>query len=454
MAGIFRAYDIRGIYGQDLTPELALKIGLAFGNFLGGREQVVVGRDSRLSGPPLERALTAGLMASGCSCVGLGIVPTPVLYFASVHYGQRGGVMLTASHNPPQYNGFKLCRGGVAYSYETCIGKLEEAVEKASFTLASWQRVGAYEKQEVLGDYSSCVIKNLRLEKKLKIVLDIGNGACGYSEKIFRNLGCQVGRTLFPEPDGRFPNHIPDPLKEETLTALRQEVVASKADMGVAFDGDGDRVGFVDDRGRIVPGDSAFILFVRDVLKKHPASKIVLNVLCSKAVVEDILAHGGAPVTSRVGHSYIQEAFLREEAALAGEVSGHYYFGREYYGYDDGIYAALRMAEILSKSPVKFSQLVDGLPRYVSSSEIRIPCSDSIKFKVVNRLREKFQGEGYRTVTIDGVKVELEDGWGAVRASNTEPVLVFRFEASTSEKLEEIRRWMVEEAKKMATSLT
>jgi phosphomannomutase/phosphoglucomutase len=222
----------------------------------------------------------------------------------------------------------------------------------------------------------------------------------------------------------------------------------------VAFDGDGDRVGFVDDRGRIVPGDSAFILFVRDVLKKHPASKIVLNVLCSKAVVEDILAHGGAPVTSRVGHSYIQEAFLREEAALAGEVSGHYYFGREYYGYDDGIYAALRMAEILSKSPVKFSQLVDGLPRYVSSSEIRIPCSDSIKFKVVNRLREKFQGEGYRTVTIDGVKVELEDGWGAVRASNTEPVLVFRFEASTSEKLEEIRRWMVEEAKKMATSLT
>ncbi|RLI23954.1 MAG: phosphomannomutase, partial [Candidatus Hecatellales archaeon] len=425
MAGIFRAYDIRGVYGEDLTPELALKIGMAFGSLLDPGLEVVVGRDPRLTSPSLQAALTAGLTAVGCPVVDLGLSATPLVYFASIHHGVKGGAIVTASHNPPQYNGFKLCKGGVSYSYETGVGEVERRVSEGRFRLQTWEKAGSVRRLEILPDYVETVLKGRRLEKPLKVVLDAGNGSCGFAGEIFEKLGCQV-RMLYAEPDGRFPNHLPNPLLEETLEDLKKAVVEWGADLGIAFDGDGDRVGFVDDRGRTVQGDQAFILYVRETLNRYPGSKIIFNVLCSKAVVEEVEALGGKPIMVRVGHSYIHEALLSEGAALAGELSGHFYFGREYYGYDDAVYAAVRMAEIVSKAGEPFSQLVDSLPKYHSSPEVRIKCPDEVKFRVVEALKAKLEREGLRLTTIDGVRVEVEGGWGLVRASNTEPALVLR----------------------------
>lgn len=447
MAGIFRAYDIRGIYGEDLTPETALKVGMAFGSLLEPGLEVVVGRDSRLTGPVLQAALTAGLTAVGCPVADLGLTATPITYFASIHYGIKGGVIVTASHNPPQYNGFKLCRGGVSYSYETGVGEVERRISEGNFRLQGWKQTAEARKLEALPDYEETVLKGRRLEKPLKIVLDIGNGSCGFAGKIFEKLGCKV-KMLYAEPDGRFPNHIPNPLLEETLKDLKKVVVEWGADLGVAFDGDGDRVGFVDDRGRIVQGDLAFILYIREVLGRYPSSKIIFNVLSSRAVVEEVKGLGGKPLMVRVGHSYIHEALLEEGAPLAGELSGHFYFGREYYGYDDAVYAALRMAEIVSKAEGKLSELVDKLPKHISSPEIRIKCPDKVKFKVVEILKDRLETRGLKLVTIDGVRVEVEGGWGLVRASNTEPALVLRFEASTRKRLEEIRDWLLAELNK------
>jgi len=444
---IFRAYDIRGVYGEDLTPEVALKIGMAFGSLLEPGLEVVVGRDVRLTGPVLQAALTAGLTAVGCPVVDIRLTATPIVYFASIHYGVKGGVMVTASHNPPQYNGFKLCRGGVSYSYETGVGEVEQRVAEGRFRLQGWEQTAGVREFNVLPDYEETVLKGRKLEKPLKVVLDVGNGSCSFAGKILEKLGCQV-KVLYAEPDGRFPNHIPNPLLEETLEDLKKAVVDWGADLGVAFDGDGDRVGFVDDRGRIVQNDQAFILYVREVLNRYPSSKIIFNVLSSRAVVGEVEALGGKPLMVRVGHSYIHEALLEEKAPLAGELSGHFYFGREYYGYDDAVYAAVRMVEIISKAEGKFSEIVDSLPKHVSSPEIRVKCPDEVKFKVVEALKGKLEAQGLKLVTIDGVRVETGDGWGLVRASNTEPALVLRFEASTREKLEEIKGWLLAELKR------
>ncbi|RLG92842.1 MAG: phosphomannomutase [Candidatus Hecatellales archaeon] len=451
MAKVFRAYDIRGVYGEDLTPELALRIGMAFGTFLNGGK-VFVGGDSRLTSPTLKGCIVAGLASTGCDCFDIGLVPTPTLYFASIHYGENGGVMVTASHNPPQYNGFKLCRGGISYSYETGIGEVEKIVEEGRFRLVSWEKTGKINVQDVLSDYMDYLVKDRVLERKLKVIVDAGNGTCGFTEKIFKALGCEV-KVLFGEPDGRFPNHIPDPLKEDTLKTLREKIVEEKADLGIAFDGDGDRVGFVDEKGQIVRGDQAFMLFARETLKRYPNSKIIFNVLGSKALFEEVKALGGIPVMTRVGHSYIHEALLKEKAVLAGEISGHYYFAKEYYGFDDGIFAAVKMVELLGKTNLKLSEMVEKLPKYYSSPEVRIPCSDEKKFRVVDVLREKFEREGYKLITIDGVRVEFEDGWGLVRASNTEPALVLRFEAQTQERLEKIRQYILGETKKVLESV-
>jgi len=420
---------------------------MAFGSFLEGDVEAVVGRDSRLSGPILKNAMVAGMMATGRNCADIGIAPTPLVYFASLHYGTRAGVAITASHNPPEYNGFKLCRGGVSYTYETAIRKIEETVKSNACTMAGWDKVGRLRTWDVTSDYVEYLTKRGRLERGMKVVLDVGNGACGFAGQIFENLGCKVD-VLFAEPDGRFPHHMPDPLQDETLTTLRRTVLERDADLGIAFDGDGDRVGFVDDKGQIVKQDSAFILFTRDALKRHPRSKIIFNVLSSKALVEDIVAHEGVPVMSRVGHSYIQEMLLREQATLGGELSGHFYFGREYYGFDDAMFAGMKMVEFLSKTDMKLSQLVDKLPTYPSSPETRIRCPDDKKSIVVETLKRRFQGEGYRIIDIDGVRVEFEDGWGIVRASNTEPSLVLRFEATTQGRLKEIEHLISREVKK------
>lgn len=447
MTGIFKAYDIRGLYGKELTVDLALKIGIAFGNFTRYKSEIAVGWDSRLSSPLLKEALTAGLMAAGCNCISMGLVPTPTLYFASIHYGGKRGVMVTASHNPAQYNGFKLCENGLSYSYETCIGKIEQMISEGRLNLAGWDKVGKIAQQEVSSDYLEYIKKRGNIERRLKIVIDAGNGTCGFTKSLFEDLDCDV-KILYPEPDGRFPNHVPNPLREETLKDLSGTVLKEKADVGIAFDGDGDRVGFVNERGHPIHGDSIFMLFTREILKQHPNSKIVFNVLNSKALYEDIIAHGGKPIMAKVGHSYIQETLVKEKAALAGEVSGHYYFGINHYGYDDGVLAAVKMIESLSKTNQPLSKLVEGLPRYPSSPEIRIQCPDAKKFKIIDYLKNKFEKEGYRLITIDGVRLEFDDGWGLVRASNTEPTLVLRFEAKSKERLNVIQKHVMGETKK------
>ncbi|MGP3703865.1 MAG: phosphomannomutase/phosphoglucomutase [Candidatus Bathyarchaeota archaeon] len=446
MTWIFRAYDIRGVYGKELTLDTALNIGLAFGSIIEENIEVTVGWDSRLSSPALKSCISAGVAATGHKCTEVGLVPTPLLYFSTIHYGVKAGVMVTASHNPPEYNGFKLCKGGVAYSYETGIGNVEETFNSKNFKIVSWDRVGSIGGQNIIPDYLEYVRKIIKIEKKLKVVVDAGNGTCGFVGKIFEEMGCEA-KVLFEEPDGRFPNHIPDPLKSETLKVLCEEVVKEKADVGIAFDGDGDRVGFVDETGKVVEGDLAFMLFVEESLKRYPNSKIVFNVLGSKALLEVIEMFKGKPLMTRVGHSYIHETLIKENASLAGEVSGHYYFGKDYYGFDDGVFAALKLAEILSKSGKTFSQLLERFPRYYTSPEIRITCADEKKFKVVDFLKTKFKKEGLRIITIDGVRVEFEDGWGLVRASNTEPALVLRFEAVNKERLNNIKQKIMDEVK-------
>lgn len=446
MPGIFRAYDIRGTYGSDITPRTALRIGMAFGSFLGGGEDVIVARDARLSSPVLKEAFISGLMATGCHCIDLGMTATPVLYFASINFGPKAGSIITASHNPPDQNGMKLCRAGIAYSYETCIGKIEEIVRQGSYKLAKGDAFGRVEKFDAFPDYAERLLRMIDMEREMKVVLDVGNGVCGFTKRLFEELGCQVD-SLYAEPDGRFPNHLPDPLREETLRELKKKVRERKADVGIAFDGDGDRVGFVDEEGRSIRGDQVLAIFARDVLRRRPGSKIVFNVLCSKALVEDIEAHGGIPKMSKTGHSYVQELLLREEAPLAGELSGHFYFAEGYYGYDDGILAALKMAEILSKESKTLSEIVGTIPRYETTPELRVPCSDERKFRVVETLKERLRNRGLPIIDLDGVRVELPQGWGIVRASNTEPALVMRFEAKDPKGLSEIQNLVQGELK-------
>ncbi|MEM2882771.1 MAG: phosphomannomutase/phosphoglucomutase [Candidatus Bathyarchaeia archaeon] len=438
--GIFRAYDIRGVYGEDLTPDLALRIGNAFGAFLGGGgRRVAVARDSRLSGPTLEAAFKSGLMAAGCEAVELGLQPTPLLYFAIAHFGLDGGAAVTASHNPPEYNGFKLCRErAFSLTYESGIAEIGERATRGPMILEPWTGLGRESGMEVRAAYSEFLRAKVRLGRGLRVVIDAGNGTCGFAGELFRELGCEA-EVLFPEPDGRFPNHIPNPLKEETLAHLRAEVKRRGADLGIAFDGDGDRVGFLDERGNALRGDVALMIFASEALKGRGGGEVLFDVASSKAVADHIRRLGGRPSMIRVGHSYVMRELFDRGAVLAGELSGHYYFAEGYYGYDDGIFAAARMAEILSRSDRPLSEIAASLPKHISTPEERIPCPDDRKFRVVEALRAKLEAKGISLITIDGVRAEFEDGWALVRPSNTEPALVLRFEAETDGGLRRIR---------------
>jgi len=444
LTGIFRAYDIRGVYGETLTPEISMKIGKAFGTFRPEEEEIAVGRDVRLNGSVLKTALLSGLMSTGHNCVDIGMVSTPVLYFSTIHKEKCAGVMLTASHNPPEYNGFKFCRAGLSYSYETGIDEIARLVGEGTFRDSTWNAAGQMEVREVLPDYIDDLVDRITVERGLRIIVDVGNGSCGFIKEVLKRIEC-YSEVLFPEPDGRFPNHIPNPLQDETLDTLRDRVVRADADLGIAFDGDGDRVGFVDERGEIVRSDVALMMFAQDVLGRYPDSKVVINPLCSRALTEHIEAQGGTPVMSRVGHSYIHEKLLEEDAVLAGEISGHFYFAKDHYGYDDGVFSGLKMVELLSKTSKKLSEIVSSLPSYPSSPEIRIHCPEDRKFLVVDELKDRFEKKGMRITDIDGARVEFKSGWGLVRASNTEPALVLRFEGDTVEALKEIRKTIMAE---------
>jgi len=438
---IFRAYDIRGIFGKDLTEETAEKIGKAFGTYVDGGD-IVVGRDCRLSSPVLMDSLIKGLIFTGCNVTNIGMVPTPVLYFSLVHYKKDGGIMITGSHNAPQYNGFKICKGSHTL-YGDEIREIGEIAESEDFKRGK----GRVEEMNVLKDYLNFIKERIEIEKELKVVIDGGNGTAGkLASKLFGDLGCEVTE-LYCEPDGNFPNHFPDPTIDENLMDLISLVRDESADMGIAFDGDADRLVIVDDTGEIIRGDQTLILFSREILKERKNAKIIFEVKCSQALIEDIKQHGGIPIMYRTGHSFIKKKMKEENALLAGEMSGHFFFADNYYGYDDGIFAAVRMAQLLSKSKEKLSEMIAKIPHYYSTPEIRIHCPEDEKFKIVEKITEKFQMD-YDVIKVDGARIQFDDGWGLVRASNTEPALILRFEAKNGKRVEEIREIIMGELKK------
>jgi phosphomannomutase/phosphoglucomutase len=432
---IFREYDIRGIVGQDFNLEEVEEIGRGYATFLGrhGGKTCVVGRDGRLSSPAIREALIQGLRKSGANVIDVGLCPTPVLYFALRHLHADGGVMITASHNPPEYNGFKVCLG-----YDTIFGdqiqNLKTVITAAQYAIGN----GSLGEQDMMSAYADVLVHNIRLERPVSLAVDAGNGTGGLTAgPILKRLQCNPVE-LFMEPDGTFPHHEPDPTVPRNLASLAQTVVAQGLELGIAFDGDADRLGVVDEGGRILYGDLLLILFARDILKNHPGGKFIGEVKCSQVMYDDIRARGGIPIMWKTGHSLIKQKLKEEQALLAGEMSGHFFFRHRYFGFDDALYAACRLLEILSRDRRPLSDYLADLPRTYNTPEIRVECPEERKFHLVAKVKQRLPDQ-YQVIDIDGVRVVFPDGWGLVRASNTSPVIVLRFEAETESRLQEIR---------------
>ncbi len=442
---IFREYDIRGKAPDELGEEAAYVLGCAFGTYFQDRGAglVSLGRDCRSSSPYLAEALRRGLSSTGTTVVDLGMVPTPLLYFSLHHLAVDGGIQITGSHNPPEYNGFKVCLGK-ATLYGEEIQKIRKIAESGVFA----EGKGGLEKEEILPSYLATVLRGVKAGRvKKKIVVDAGNGVGGLvAPVLYERMGIRVVR-LFCEPDGRFPNHHPDPTIPGNLEHLITEVAGTGADLGIAFDGDADRIGVVEKGGRIIWGDQLMIVFSRDVLKEHPGAKIIGEVKCSQALYDDIEKHGGVPIMWKAGHSLIKGKMKEEGALLAGEMSGHLFFADRYFGFDDAIYAGARLLEILTRDERSLQSHLSDVPVLVSTPEIRLDCPDEKKFDVVRRLVDGFK-KHYRVVDVDGARVLFEGGWGLVRASNTQPVLVLRFEAVDEERLQTIRQLFMDELAK------
>jgi len=427
---VFRSYDIRGLYPEEIDEGFAEKVGKAFGTLFPGK--IAVGMDARISGPALKKALVEGLLSTGAQVIDIGLVPTPLLYFAVASNNLDGGIMVSASHNPKDYNGFKFCKkGAVCFSYEEGINRIESLMDSGSFKRGE----GVLEKRDVLQDYIEFVKSKVSI-RPAKVVIDAGNGGAGPAAvAVFESLGCKV-TPLYCKPDGRFPNHEPDPTKKGVLKDLQEKVLETGSELGIALDGDGDRACFVDEKGNIVEGNKVFALLVEETLKRFPGAKILYEVVVSRVVEDSIRRLGGIPVISRVGHTHIQTKLLNEGCQMAGEASGHYFF-RENFGYDDGIFAALKLMELLRGR--KLSELAAGVPEYITSEVYRLPCPDERKFKVVEGLKKRFSKK-YPVIDIDGVRVNFPKGWFIIRASNTAPQLVVRWEASDRERFNQIGR--------------
>jgi len=437
---IFREYDIRGIVGDDLTAEVAEAVGRAYGSALAelqgnGTRTVVVGQDNRLSSPELADALMAGLQATGARVLDLGTVPTPVAYWAEATGGADGAVQITGSHNPSEWNGIKMTMGGRAI-YGDAIKALRQRTVDGR--LASG--VGSAEKIEVLGDYVADLSGRFHLSRPVDFAVDCGNGTASVvAIRLLEAVGVRV-TPLFCESDGTFPNHHPDPTVDENLTDLVEVVRKGDAEAGVAFDGDGDRIGAVDENGRVVRGDLLLLVFGLDLIEQSGAGqKLVFDVKCSQALPEVFAAAGGEPIMWKTGHSLMKEKMKETNAALAGELSGHICVGGDrYFGFDDALFSACLLAELLARSDRSLSEMVAGFPRYVSTPELRIEVDETRKFDLVRDALEHFR-ERYDVIDVDGVRILFGDGWGLLRTSNTQPVIVARFEARTTERLEEIR---------------
>jgi phosphomannomutase/phosphoglucomutase len=428
---IFREYDIRGIVGQDLDETIVETLGRAMGTFFLGRGQkdVAVGRDCRLSSPGFGAALIRGLLATGCDVSDLGVVPTPLLYFSVFFKKKEAGVMITGSHNPPEHNGFKMMSGEDTL-YGKTIQALYEIVRKGVFPRGE----GRVTSLDVVSEYQDYVARNVRFSRPVKVVIDAGNGTGGVvAVPLFRRMGAEVV-DMFCEPDGRFPNHHPDPTLPEAMEKLIAKVRESGAELG-----DPDRIGVVDDEGRILWGDQLLILFARDILPARPGAAVISEVKASKVLYEEIERLGGRPIMWRTGHSLIKQKIKEEKAPLAGEMSGHIFFGDRWFGFDDAIYASARLLEILSRSKMTLSAMMADLPKTYSTPEIRIYASDEVKFKIVDEVRRELAAR-YPVIDIDGVRAIFPKGWGLVRASNTQAVIVLRFEADTEADLAAIQK--------------
>jgi phosphomannomutase/phosphoglucomutase len=446
---IFREYDIRGVVNKDLTPDMVRTLGQGFGTHMAqsGRRELVVGRDGRLSSKAFAEALIEGLLSTGCNVVNIGLCPTPVYYFSVFHLDKDGGMVVTGSHNPPEFNGFKVSVGkSTIFGNE--IQNLRRLIEKGEFVKGK----GNLSEEEIIQPYQEYIRKNIRVKKKMRVVIDAGNGTGGVvAGPLLRDLGCEL-EELYCKVDGRFPNHFPDPTIPENLKALRDRVKKTRADVGIGFDGDADRIGVVDDQGNIIWGDQLMILFSREILKDKEGAAFVAEVKCSQNLFDDIEKHGGKAMMWKTGHSLIKEKMREEKAVLGGEMSGHIFFADRYFGYDDAIYASCRLIELLSETDKKLSQLLSDVPRTFITPEIRVDCPDEIKFKAVETVKE-FLRKDHPIIDVDGVRVKYEDGWGLVRASNTQPVLVLRFEALTQDRLNAIKDLVEKKVQEVVSAL-
>lgn len=434
---IFRQYDIRGIVDKDLTPQTVHLLGLGFGTWLAerGYSTVAIGGDARLSSPSFKKFFTQGLVETGCHVKDVGILATPVLYYSIAHLKTDAGVMITGSHNPPEYNGFKL-NLGVMSLYGDDILAVYQIIQRGKFA----QGTGTVEEVPgMIQSYQDYVVAGIKLARPVKLVIDAGNGAGGpIAPEIFRRIGCEV-KELYCEMDGTFPNHHPDPTVVEYIQDLIKTTRESDAEIGLGLDGDADRIGVVDENGGILFGDQILNVFARDFLKHNPGKTVVGDVKCSKNFYDDIAKHGGQPVMYMTGHSMIKKKMKEDGILMGGEMSGHIFFADRYFGYDDAIYACCRFLEILSTSPLPVSQMLADQPKMYNTPEIRVDCPEEIKFKLVDKVRDSFIAEGANVNDIDGMRITFVDGWALVRASNTQPVLVMRFEATSSERMKEIQ---------------
>lgn len=450
-ASIFRAYDIRGVVGDTLTEDGVEQIGQAIGSEAQARgdKAVIVGRDGRLSGSAISAALIRGIQASGADVIDIGMVPTPLLYFATFTLeGTTSGVMVTGSHNPPDYNGLKIVLAG-----ETLYGEAITALYQRIQQQDLLQGQGQLSHEDVNAAYKDQVLGDFNLARPLKVVVDCGNGIPGYlAPDVIQQLGCDV-TPMYCEVDGNFPNHHPDPGKPANLVDMIAEVKRSGADLGLAFDGDGDRVGVVTQTGQLIYPDKLMMLFAQDVCQRNPGAKVIFDVKCTGNLAKVIEQAGGEPEMWQTGHSLIKARMKATGAALAGEMSGHIFFKERWFGFDDGLYGAIRLLEILAASGQDADSLFSQFPEDISTPELNIQVTDETKFDLVNRLANEGQFGNGQVNKIDGIRVDYDDGWGLCRASNTTPVLVLRFEAKTDAGLERIRSTFINELEKIQPGL-
>lgn len=447
---IFRAYDIRGIVDETLTPEIVRTLGLAIGSEAQARNQskIIIARDGRLSGPTLSQALAQGILASGCDVIDIGMVPTPILYFATYHLNIPSGVMLTGSHNPANYNGLKIVLAGQTLSGED-IQNLYQRILAKDFYMGQ----GKIFSQTIIEDYINHIIRDVKLAKPLKIVIDCGNGITGkVAPELFKKLGCEV-ISLFAEVDGNFPNHHPDPSQTENLHDLIEAVTTYRADIGLAFDGDGDRLGVVTNTGEVIWPDRQLMLFATDILQRHPGEKIIFDVKCTRHLANVIAESGGIPLMWKTGHSFIKAKIRELAAPLAGEMSGHIFFRDRWFGFDDGLYAGVRLLEILAKNSLTSAEIFQQFPNSANTPELKLPIAEEHKFIFMEKFINEAKFHHGKINTIDGLRVDFDNGFGLLRPSNTSPYLILRFEADTELGLNQIQTLFREQLLRLDASL-